>query len=243
MTGRIATFRHRLQRGDDLSGIVVRTPSHQVVEVLAATLAPDVVMLDTEHAAWGAEALDATIAVAAALDLPVLVRVPELSPAALQQPLDMGATGVVVPHVRSADEAARAVALAHYGDGGRGYSGSTRSAGWGTRSMAEVLAEAGERTAVVVQVEDPVALAEVGAIAATPGVGAVFVGAADLAVALGASSLADPVVMAAVDQVLAACGAASTTVMAFAGDAAAAAGWRRQGVRCVLLGTDQARLR
>ena len=243
MTERTGSFRRRLHQGDDLSGVVVRTPSHQVVEVLVATMVPDLVMLDTEHAAWSADALDATIAVAAALDLPVLVRVPELSPAALQRPLDMGATGVVVPHVRSVEEAARAVTLAHYGDGGRGYSGSTRSAGWGTRPMGAVLDEARARTAVVVQVEDPDALAEIDAIAATPGVDAVFVGAADLAVALGARSLGDDVVVEAVDRVVAACRAASTTVMAFAGDAGAASEWRHQGVRCVLLGTDQARLR
>lgn len=243
MTAGAAGFRARLRAGDDLSGIVVRTPSHQVIEVLAAAMRPDVVMLDTEHAAWNAEALDATIAVAVALDLPVLVRVAELTAASLQRPLDMGATGVVVPHVRTAEEAARAVLLAHYGDGGRGYSGSTRSAGWGTRGMNEVLREAAERTTVVVQVEDPVALTAVDAIAATSGVDAVFVGAADLTVALGAGSPTDERVDAAVARVLDACAAASTTVVAFAADAAAAADWRQRGVRCVLLGTDQARLR
>lgn len=243
MTDPAPGFRDRLRAGDDLAGIVVRTPSNQVVEVLAATLAPDVVMLDCEHAVWPADALDATIAVASAMGLPTLVRVPELSRAALQQPLDQGATGVVVPHVTTAADAARAVRLAHYGDGGRGYSGSTRSAGWGTRSMAEVLDVAAGRTTVVVQVEDPAALDEVAAIASTPGVDAVFVGAADLAVALGASSVADEVVVAAIARVLDACGQSGTTIMAFAGDAASAADWRRQGARCVLLGTDQSRLR
>ena len=235
-------FRTRLTGGDDLTGLVVRTPSHQVVEVLAATMQPDVVMLDTEHAAFDPGVLDATIAVARALGVPTLVRVPELSRPAFQQPLDMGSTGVVVPHVRTADDAAAAVRLAHYGDGGRGYSGSTRSAGWGRRSMAEVVAAAAATTTVIVQVEDPAAVEEASAIAATPGVDAVFVGAADLAVAMGARSVADDAVQRACTSVIGACRRAGIAVVAFAGSAEDAAAWRSRGVSCVLQGTDQARL-
>lgn len=235
-------FRARLGAGDHLTGVVVRTPSHQVVEVLAARVEPDVVMIDTEHAAFDPSVLDATIAVARGLGVPTLVRVPELTRAALQQPLDLGATGVVVPHVVTAADAATAVRLAHYGDGGRGYSGSTRSAGWGGRPMADVVAEARATTTVVVQVEDPAAVAEAEAIAATPGIDAVFVGAADLAVAMGATSTADDAVERTCATVIAACARAGASVVAFAATRADAAAWRAGGVSCVMLGTDQARL-
>lgn len=241
---RPGSLRARLRSAEPLTGLVVRTPSHQVIEVLAASPhgMVDVVMLDREHAPFAADTLDAMLAVARALRVPTLVRVEELTRSAVQQPLDLGADGVVVPHVTTPAVARRAVRLAHYGDGGRGYSGSTRSAGWGTRPMPEVLAAAAASTTVVIQVEDPVALDEIDEIVAVPGIDAVFVGAADLAVALGANAVTDDRVVAACDVVIAACRGAGVPVVAFSGSDAEAARWRSRGATLVLRGTDQSRL-
>jgi 2-keto-3-deoxy-L-rhamnonate aldolase RhmA len=238
-------LRAALVAGERLDGVVVRTPSHQVVEVLVADPATrlDVVMFDREHAAFDAGTLDACLAVAAALEVPTLVRVEELTRAAIQQPLDLGATGVVVPHVANADDARRAVRYAHYGDGGRGFSGSTRSAGWGTRAMAQVVSDAAARTTVVVQVEDPGALDDLEGIVRTPGIDAVFIGAADLAVAWGAVSVSDARVEAAGSDIIDASRAAGVPVAAFAGTHEAAAAWRSRGATLVFGGTDQQRLR
>jgi 2-keto-3-deoxy-L-rhamnonate aldolase RhmA len=240
----VTAFRPRLIAGEPLVGIVVRTPSHHVVEVLAASRSnrPDVVVLDAEHAPFDLVSLDVALAVAHALGFPALVRVPELSGPPIQQALDLGATGVVVPRVASPDDARRAVRLAHYGDGGRGFSPSTRSAGWGSRPMGEVLDDAAASTVVVVQVEDPAAVAAVGDIVAIPGVDAVLVGRADLAVALGRRSVDDPAVVEALDRVAAACSEAGVTlgVVTAAGDEPAA--WHARGAGLVLAGTDQSRL-
>lgn len=238
-------FRADLVAGVALDGIVVRTPSHQVIEVLVADPGHglDVVMLDREHSSFDAGTLDTCLAVAGALGVATLVRIGQLDRSAVQQALDLGATGVVVPHVVTAADARRAVSLAHYGDGGRGFSGSTRSAGWGTRPMADVIDRAASTTTVVVQVEDPAAVDEVDEIVATPGVDAVFVGAADLAVAMGARSVTDRRVEEACSTVVAACRAAEVAVAAFAGDAEAAAAWRERGATLVFRGTDQVRLR
>ncbi|CAN5383216.1 aldolase/citrate lyase family protein [soil metagenome] len=238
-------FRAALVAGEQLDGVVVRTPSHQVVEVLVADPGNriDVVMFDREHAAFDAGTLDACLAVAAALDVPTLFRIEELTRAAIQQPLDLGATGVVVPHVATADDARRAVRYAHYGDGGRGFSGSTRSAGWGTRSMAEVVADAAERTTVIVQVEDLAALDDLAGIVGTPGVDAVFIGAADLAVAWGAASVTDPRVERAATSIVEACRAERVPVAAFAAGQQAVAAWRSRGATLLFGGTDQSRLR
>lgn len=238
-------FRASLTAGEPLTGVVVRTPSYQIVEVLAADpdAALDVVMLDREHSSFDAGSLDATLAVAAALGVPTLVRVEELRRASIQQALDLGATGVVVPHVATAEQARQAVRYAHYGDGGRGFSGSTRSAGWGTRSMAEVVAAAAGHTAVIVQVEDPAALDELDGIVCTPGVDGVFVGAADLAVAFGADSLDDPQVEDACARIIAASSAANVAVVAFAGSADAVLAWQQRGASLVFAGTEQPRLR
>lgn len=236
-----ATLKDRLAAGEDVDAIVVRTPSYQVIEVLAAR-GTSCVMIDTEHAAVGPDALDAMLAVAAGVGVAALVRVPAGDRGAIQQALDCGAAGVVVPHVSDPAAAAAAVAASHYGDGGRGYSGSTRSGGWGTRPMADVLAAAAARTVVVAQVEDPAALDHLDAIAATAGVDALFVGVADLAVALGAPGVADPAVTAAAGRIIAAARAAGRSVAAFAGGPADTASWRAAGANLVFHGTDQSRL-
>ncbi|MGH9136180.1 MAG: aldolase/citrate lyase family protein, partial [Acidimicrobiales bacterium] len=127
MTGRLppVELKRRLAAGEDLDGVVVKTPSHQVIEVLAAG-GTALVMIDTEHGQIGIETLDAMVAVASALGVAALVRVPAADRVAFQQTLDTGATGVVVPHVHSAALAADVVRWSHYGDGGRGFAGSTR---------------------------------------------------------------------------------------------------------------------
>ncbi len=180
-----AEFRQRLAGRSPVAGMVIRTPSHHVVEVLAA--APpdhrvDVVMLDTEHAPFDLAVLDSMLAVARALDIPTLVRVHGLERHAIQQALDLGATGIVVPHVDSVASAREVVRLAHYGDGGRGFSPSTRSAGWGTRTIADILDDAAASTTVVIQVEDPSALDVIDDIVQVEGIDAVLIGRADLAV-------------------------------------------------------------
>ena len=114
------------------------------------------------------------------------MRVPSASPEHILNALDCGATGVVVPHVRSADEARAAVQASHYGAGGRGYAGSSRAAGYTAVSLAAHQAASAARTVVVLQIEDPEAVEEIDDIAKVPGVDALFIGRVDLTVAYGA---------------------------------------------------------
>jgi 2-keto-3-deoxy-L-rhamnonate aldolase RhmA len=238
---RTSTLKARLAAREPIDAVNVRTPSYQVIEAFAAR-GVSCVMVDTEHAAFDAAQLDATLAVASGLAVDVLVRVPAGDRGAIQQALDGGATGVIVPHVATAPRAADVVRWCHYGDGGRGFSGSTRSAGWGTRTMAEVVGAAARSTVVVVQVEDVGALDELDGIVGTAGVDAVFVGAADLAVALGAASLADERVVAACARIVETARSAGRSVVAYAADAADAIRWRDSGANLVILGSDQSRL-
>ena len=237
----MSSLKARLAAREHVDALVVRTPSHQVIEVLAAR-GVRCVMIDTEHAALAPSELDAMLAVARGLEVDVLVRVAAADRMLIQQALDGGATGVVVPHVESALQAADVVRWCHYGDGGRGYSGSTRSAGWGTRSLADVVAAAGVSTVVVVQVEDVGALDDLNGIATTEGVDAVLVGAADLAVGLGARTTSDPEVVAACDRIIAAGRAAGRSIVAYAADANDADRWRAVGANVVIAGSDQSSL-
>lgn len=239
-----ASLRERLaaeDRGGALAGVFVKTPAPLVIEVLALA-GLDFICLDAEHAPFGRRELDECLAMARALGLPALVRVAEAGPAPILQALDGGADGVVVPHVNSVATAARVAAWSRFGPGGRGYAGSTRSAGFGALPMPQVLAASREETLVVAQIEDPAGLIEADAIAATPGIDALFFGAADLAVGLGLESSAAPQVRAAFERVAAAARAAGKPLAAFTQGAEGIADLAGRGVRLAFVGSDQSLL-
>ena len=184
MGERSAGFRQRLRAFEPMVGTFVKTPSPIVAEVLALS-GLDLFCIDVEHAPFGRYEQDQCLAVFGALDRPCLVRVADDSPAGIRNALDSGATGIVAPHVTSAEQAAAIVKAAHFGEGGRGYAGSTRSAGYTTKAGAAYRAASAQQTTVIVQIEDIAALDNVSEIAAVEGVDGLFVGRTDLAVAMG----------------------------------------------------------
>lgn len=232
------SFRDRLRAGEPLLGTFVKTPAVPIVEVLA--LSPlDVLCLDQEHAPFGPAELDACIAVARANGLATLVRVPGGSSTDIGRALDAGATGVVVPHVDTVDEARRAAAAARFApDGTRGYAGSHRAAAYSTRTIPDNLAAAASTT-VIAQIESPEAVEAAEAIAAVEGVDALFIGPADLAVAMGARTPGDEAVVAAMQRVIDAGRRVGTVVGAFASSPAEMRDLRARGVTFVLAGSDQ----
>lgn len=181
---RRSSFASRLAGPDPLVGIFQKSPSHQTTEILGGT-GLDFVILDTEHAPFTAAQLDTCLLAAAAVDLPCLIRVSRNDPVEILAALDMGASGIVVPHVRSGAEARLAVAASRYYGGIRGFSASTRTGGYGSVPMGEHVRNADDGSVVICQVEDKAAVDAVAEIAATPGIAGLFVGRADLAVSIG----------------------------------------------------------
>lgn len=192
-------LRARILARDTLCGTFVKTPAYEVIEILAQS-GMDFLCLDCEHAPMDRRGMDACLAVGRALGMPMLVRIPEFTPGNVLIALDSGATGVVVPHVDSAAKADAVAKAAHFGHGGRGFAGSTRWAGQGAKSMAEVLAMDDE-TIVLAQIEEPEGVTALDAIAATHGIDGLFVGPADMGVSLGVNDAAHPDVRAVMQQV------------------------------------------
>ncbi|MCC7320405.1 MAG: aldolase [Rubellimicrobium sp.] len=238
---RTAAFRARLARGDKVIGTFVKIPEISVIEVLAQA-GLDFICLDAEHAAFDRGRLDACLAMARALDLPALVRIGGPNAPTILQALDSGAVGVVVPHVNSAETAAGIVAAAHFGAGGRGFAASTRWAGFASRPMSEVLDRDAE-TVVVAQIEDPEGLESVEAIAAVPGIDALFAGPADLSVGFGQRSLGSPQMLEALERIGAACRAHGKTYASWVPDIDRARDWASYGISLFLVGSDHGFLR
>lgn len=238
MATRIDSFRSRLHDRQPMIGTFMKTPSHIIAEVLGLSLL-DAVAIDGEHAPFGRSELDACVAACRAADLPSLTRVGDDSPRQIQNALDCGATGVIVPHVTSAEQAKSIVRAAHFGAGGRGYAGSTRAAGYGTKKMPDHLADSDTQTTVIVQIEDVDALDNVAEIAAVDGVDCLFIGRVDLAVAMG-KPVSAPEVIDTVGEICTA-GSAKPVGM-FTPDLDELPGWRDAGASLFLLGSDHSML-
>jgi 2-keto-3-deoxy-L-rhamnonate aldolase RhmA len=237
MATNTANFRQRLRDGEALLGTFVKTPSPIVAEILALSEL-DAFCIDTEHAPFGRLELDQSIAAFRAADKPSLVRIADDSPREIRNALDSGATGIVVPHVTSAAQAAAIVNASHFGDGGRGYAGSPRAAGYTTKSMADHITDSRERTTVIVMIEDIAALPNVAEIADVQGVDCLFVGRADLAVAMQ-KGVSDGEVMNAIRKICADARDAAPAVGMFTPNIAELPDWQKAGASLFLLSSDQ----
>jgi 2-keto-3-deoxy-L-rhamnonate aldolase RhmA len=235
-------LKQRLESGGVLWGTFLKTPSPILVEVLAAA-GLDLLCVDAEHAPFDRAAIDLCAMAARAAGLPLIVRTPTAAPDYILNALDCGADGVLLPHIRSADEARSAAAAAHYGRGGRGYAGSTRAADYGLSNIPRHLAASAERTVAIAQIEDVEAVEAIDDICRVDGIDALFVGRIDLTIALGETDPDSARVKEAVERILAAGKAAGRPVGMFVPRDGDVPFWRKRGARLFLQGSDHAFLR
>ncbi|SFB55916.1 4-hydroxy-2-oxoheptanedioate aldolase [Amycolatopsis marina] len=195
-------MKSRLTAGERLLGVLVRLPAEELVE-MAGFGGIDYVVVDCEHGPADVLTLRRHIAAAQLHGMDVLVRVGQNEPALVQRVLDQGATGVIVPHVDTPEQAAAVVDHAHYPPlGSRGFATYGRDGGYGTVQAVDHLRSRAERTLVVVMIESRLGCANAERILAVQGVDGVMVGPADLAVSLGHPGAAgEPRVRTAVDSV------------------------------------------
>lgn len=153
-----------------------------------ARLGYDYVCLDGQHGLLGYTGLLASLtAIDAGGGAVGLVRVEANDPTPIGRALDAGATGVIVPLIDSAADAARAVESSRYPPLGRRSYGPMRS---GLRIGPDPVVAHAE-TVVLAMIETPQGLSEVERICATPGLDGVYVGPSDLRLAVGGTHVRD----------------------------------------------------
>ena len=164
-------------------GVWMQIPHPMVAETLSQT-GFDFILLDGEHAPVPPDALGGLLPSTELHGMPVLYRVRSNTNDLIKAALDHGVSAVMVPMVNSAKEAGEAIAAAKYPPLGRRGNGPWRASNYYLNDAAYV-ASANADTATVLQIETKNALNEIDDIAATPGVDALYVGPADLALSLG----------------------------------------------------------
>lgn len=230
------TFRARLQRGDKLVGTMLTLPSPSVAEILSG-LGFDWLFIDAEHAPFEARELQAILQTVGDAT-PCLVRVPSADETPIKRALDLGADGVIVPQVNTAEQAAQVVRFCRYPpEGARGV-GIARAHGYGLKFQPYV-GSANAQTTVVVQAEHIRAVENIEQIVAVPGVDAVLIGPYDLSASMGLMGQVEhPKVVAAIERVGEVCRAAGLKLGIFGVSAAAVRPYADQGYTLLVAGVD-----
>lgn len=223
------------------TGTFIKTPAPQIVEILALS-GLDFAVVDAEHAPFDATTLDIMMLAGRAARLPLLVRVPDFSASVLLRTLDLGAAGVLVPHVDSADDARLVVQRCRYRAGVRGYSGSPRSAEYGNIGMSTAV-DLADQVLVICQIESAAAVEHAAEIAAVAGVDGIFIGRADLALSMGLLDSRHPDVLQAARKAIDAGVASGKHVGVLVGSTDERNEYARLGADWFIHGSDQSLLK
>lgn len=229
-------FRSRLKRRETLLGTMVTLASPSAAEILAG-IGFDWLFVDGEH---GPLETGDLLAILQAIGgrAASLVRVPEGNEASIKKVLDLGADGVIVPQVNTAEQAANVVRFARYAPLGARGVGLARAHGYGLTFQA-YMDTANDQVSVVVQAEHARAVENIESIVQTPGVDAVLLGPYDLSASLGQTGKLDhPAVVAAIERVTSVCQAAGMPLGYFGVTAGAVKPFLGRGYTLIVAGVD-----
>jgi 2-keto-3-deoxy-L-rhamnonate aldolase RhmA len=219
-------------------GAAVTFGDATVTEALCNYL--DFIWVDMEHVPYSLETVQAHIMATKGSDTVPLVRVAYNDPNIIKPVLDIGAAGVIAPMVCTAEEAARLVAACLYPPQGiRGF-GPRRPANYGLSMTPDFCQKANASIFPIAQIEHEIAVRNVDAILATPGLGAVMIGPFDLSGSMGYPAQPNhPKVLEAIEHVIARALIAKVFVgMGVTDDPNSVRRWIDKGVSMVFIPPD-----
>ncbi len=233
-------IKKRLNSGELVLGTIVSEVRNPNVAYLLAQSGFEFFIIDNEHGCYSSETVSDMIAAARGAGIAVIVRICEITRENILKPLDSGASGLLVPQVNTADQAAEIVRHAKYPPfGSRGVGLRRPHSLYARVDCAQYLAQANENTLIAVQAETPQAIQNVEAIAAVDGIDCVFAGPYDLSVSLGIpGQLSHPREVEAIDTMLDACRKYHKIGGILMFDTLALRSWIEKGMRFVVYSSD-----
>jgi len=233
-------LRSRILAGETLFGTFLGLGSVVAAE-LCARAGFDWVIIDLEHGAGTETDLLASILAVSTTQTTAIVRPQSGERLRVGRALDHGAHGLMIPRVDVPEQAREVISFMRYPpDGVRGLALSTRGAGLGERSHAEVRA-INDQLVGIIQIESPSAVEHAAEIAAIDGVDVLFIGPADLSHSLGIPGQFDDLTfLMALRRVVAAAESQGKATGILLRDGATLAHYMELGFRFIGLGSDGA---
>ena len=237
MTMLVNRFKRALASGQMQVGLWSGLSNNVTVEVLA-NAGFDWLLLDTEHSPNELPMVYSQLLAISQGSAHPIVRPPWNDTVTIKRYLDIGVQTLLIPFVQNAEEARSAVAATRYPPlGVRGYSAAARASDYGRIKDYPTQCEA--QLCVLVQVETPLALANIETIAAVDGVDGIFIGPGDLAAAMGhIGNPKHPEVVAAIEDAIRRIRACGRPAGILSGDEALALHCIEIGCNFIAVGSD-----
>ena len=207
---------------------------------IAAEAGAEFAVFDMEHTGWSIETIRSLVATSRCTDMIPYVRIPATEYHFVARLLDVGAMGIMVPMVETAEQAQLLVDSAKYPPVGR------RGAAFGVAhddyqggDIVQKIQQANERTHVIAQIETAQGVDHVDEIASIDGIDVLWIGHFDLTNSLGIPGQFDhPDFRDAISKVLAACERHGKVPGFMAGDVAHGQQLLDDGFRMIAYGGD-----
>jgi len=200
------TFAQRVRSGERLLGSFAFLPSPGVVEILGRA-GMDFVIIDQEHSRKSWETVENMVRAAEVSGMAALVRVANIEEKEILHALEVGAAGIMVPFVETADDVRRASSALRYApDGTRGTCTQTRAANYGAERgrFVDYAKRRNNDLLLIGLIESHKGLDNIASILSVDqGLDVVFIGRSDLASDMGKPGQSgDPVVEAASERIV-----------------------------------------
>jgi 2-keto-3-deoxy-L-rhamnonate aldolase RhmA len=225
--------------GTSLGTMVFEFPTTGIARV-AAEAGAEFVIYDMEHTGWSIETIRGLMAASRAADLIPMVRVPATEYHLISRPLDVGAMGIMVPMVETAEQARKIVDSGRYPPvGKRGAAFGVAHDDYTGGDIIAKMASANEEILLIAQIETGTGIENVEAIAAVDGIDVLWIGHFDLTNFLGIpGQFTHPTYLDAVKRVLDACAKHGKAPGIMCGDVATGKAQLEQGFRAMAYSGD-----
>jgi len=231
----------RLRAGETVFSAWCSAASPLVAETIARA-GYEAAILDSQHGVWDMGSLIAGIGALHHAGASPGVRVPLNDYASVSRALDCGAETIIAPMINTPADARAFAAAAKYPPLGERSWGPLRAMPLQGRTVTtDYLREANDGTLTLAMIETRTALENAAAVAATPGIDALFIGPYDLSTALSNGAAQDidaPEVEEAIDRIGEAARKAGKIPGIYCRDAERALAMAKRGFRFLTVGSD-----
>jgi 4-hydroxy-2-oxoheptanedioate aldolase len=177
------SIKKRLQQGEFIIGTWCLLPSESVINVIAKT-GMDFVLIDLEHGPIDFTCASRMVMAAEAEGCEAIIRVSANNESEILKALDVGASGVIVPHIETINDREKAISFIKYPPQGvRGFSPYARAGGYTSRKNHTTLEN--ERTLSGIITEGLNSIKNIDKIIDAKELDVVYIGTYDLSVAIG----------------------------------------------------------